>query len=96
MADNIWLKKLHLPEGNSAHNKPRITLMRGFFDAEFFHGKETDLGRQGRLIRPSRSYFLGLNQIAISFAESGGDVSQLPAARSAFREARSEEHTSEL
>ncbi len=31
--------------------------------------------------------FLGLNQIAISFAESGGDVSQLPAARSAFREA---------
>ena len=31
--------------------------------------------------------FLDLGQIAISFAESGGDVSQLPAARSAFREA---------
>jgi restriction system protein len=38
--------------------------------------------------------FLGLNQIAISFAESGGDVSQLPAARSAFRDAVSASHAS--
>ena len=36
--------------------------------------------------------FLGLNQIAISFAESGGDVSQLPAARSAFRDAVGASH----
>jgi restriction system protein len=38
--------------------------------------------------------FLGLNQIAISFAESGGDVSRLPAARSAFRDAVSASHAS--
>jgi restriction system protein len=31
--------------------------------------------------------FLDLNQIAISFAEAGGDVSQLPANRSAFKQA---------
>lgn len=31
--------------------------------------------------------FLDLNQIAISFAEGGGDVSRLPAIRGAFREA---------
>jgi restriction system protein len=38
--------------------------------------------------------FLGLNQIAISFAESGGDVSQLPVIRGAFRDAVSASQTS--
>jgi restriction system protein len=36
--------------------------------------------------------FLGLGQIAISFAESGGDVSALPAVRSAFRAAVGASH----
>jgi restriction system protein len=37
--------------------------------------------------------FLDLSQIAISFAESGGDVSRLPASRGAFRDAVSTPHT---
>jgi hypothetical protein len=34
MAGNIWLKKSQPTSGNYAHNEPRITTMRGFFDAE--------------------------------------------------------------
>jgi hypothetical protein len=57
MAGNIWLKKPHLPFRNSAHNEPRIVLMRGFFDAESFQWKSDGFGPSGRALSAKPTIF---------------------------------------